>query len=117
MIVIKGQDIHVILGMNWLAQNEAIINTSQWTVQLSCGQGEARLLIHISTPVQATGRAFEAIVQELQDILVECEFLDVFPKDLPGLPSERDVEFIIELKPGTTPISRRLYRMLPNELA
>jgi hypothetical protein len=36
---------------------------------------------------------------------------------LPGLPPERDVEFVIELKPGTTPISRRSYRMPPNELA
>jgi hypothetical protein len=40
-----------------------------------------------------------------------CEFPDVFPEDLPGLPPERDVEFVIELKPGTTPISRRSYRM------
>jgi hypothetical protein len=46
-----------------------------------------------------------------------CEFPDVFPNDLPRLPPERDVEFIIELKPGTTPISRRSYRMPPNELA
>jgi hypothetical protein len=36
---------------------------------------------------------------------------------LPGLPPERDVEFVIELKPGTAPISRRSYRMPPNELA
>lgn len=46
-----------------------------------------------------------------------CEFSDVFPEDLPGLPPERDVEFVIERKPGTTPISRRSYRMPPNELA
>jgi hypothetical protein len=46
-----------------------------------------------------------------------CEFPDVFPEDLPGLPPERDVEFVIELKLGTTPISRRSYRMPPNELA
>jgi hypothetical protein len=45
------------------------------------------------------------------------EFLDVFPEDLPGLPPERDVEFVIELKLGTTPMSRRSYRMPPNELA
>jgi hypothetical protein len=51
------------------------------------------------------------------DIPVVCEFPDVFPKDLPGLPPQRDVEFVIELKPGTTPISRRSYRMPPNELA
>jgi hypothetical protein len=41
----------------------------------------------------------------------------MFPENLPGLPPERDVEFVIELKPGTTPVSRRSYRMPPNELA
>jgi hypothetical protein len=56
-------------------------------------------------------------VQEIRDILVVCEFPDVFPEDLPGLPPERDVEFVIELKPGIAPISRRSYRMPPNELA
>jgi hypothetical protein len=40
-----------------------------------------------------------------------------FLEDLPRLPLERDVEFVIELKPGTAPISRRSYRMPPNELA
>jgi hypothetical protein len=45
------------------------------------------------------------------------EFPGVFPEELPGLPPERDVEFSIELKPDTTPISRRSYRMPPNELA
>ena len=38
-------------------------------------------------------------------IHVVCEFLDVFPKDLPGLPLDREVEFSIELEPGTAPIS------------
>jgi hypothetical protein len=68
-------------------------------------------------PVTVSGQVFEAVVQEIQDISVVCEFSDVFPEDLPGLPPERDVEFVIELKPGTTPISRRSYRMPPNELA
>jgi hypothetical protein len=57
------------------------------------------------------------IVQEIREIPVVCEFLDVFPEDLPRLPPKRDVEFVIELKPSTTPISRRSYRMPPNELA
>jgi hypothetical protein len=48
---------------------------------------------------------------------VVCDFLDVFPDDLPGLPLDRDVEFKIELILGTTPISKRPYRMPPNELA
>jgi hypothetical protein len=41
----------------------------------------------------------------------------MFPDELPGLPPDRDVEFAIELIPGTPPMSRRPYRMLPNELA
>jgi len=51
------------------------------------------------------------------EIPVVCEFPDVFPEDLPGLPLDRDVEFKIDLISGTAPISRRPYRMPPNELA
>jgi hypothetical protein len=117
MIVIKGQDVDVIVGMNWLVQNKAIINADQRTIPLGHGQEEVKLSIPVSIPVKVSRQVFEAIVQELQDILVVCEFPDVFPEDLPELPPERDVEFVIELKPGTTPISRRSYRMPPNELA
>jgi hypothetical protein len=117
MIVIKGQDIDVILGMNWLAQNKAIINADQRTIKLSYGHEEVQLSIPIAIPVKASRQVFETIVQEIRDIPVVREFLDVFLKDLPGLPVERDVEFVIKLKPGTTPISRRSYRMPPNELA
>ena len=46
-----------------------------------------------------------------------CEFLDIFLDELPGLPPDRDVKFKIELVLGTAPISRRPYRMPPNELA
>ncbi|WVZ58359.1 LOW QUALITY PROTEIN: hypothetical protein U9M48_008638 [Paspalum notatum var. saurae] len=53
---------------------------------------------------------------EIKKIPVVCEFPDVFPVELPGLPPERDVEFRIELIPGTAPISKRPYRMAPNEL-
>ena len=53
----------------------------------------------------------------LLDMLVVCEFPDVFLDELPGLPPNREVEFKIELLQGTAPISRRLYRMPPNELA
>jgi hypothetical protein len=48
---------------------------------------------------------------------VVCDYPDVFPNDLPGMPPDRDIEFVIELQPGTTPISKRAYRMPPKELA
>jgi hypothetical protein len=73
--------------------------------------------IPIVVPVKASGQVFETIVQEIQDIPIVCEFLDVFHEDLPGLPSARGVEFVIELKPSMAPISRRSYLMPPNELA
>jgi hypothetical protein len=117
MIVLKGQDIDVILGMNWLAQHKAILNTDLRTIKLSHSHEEVLLSILVAIPAKPLGRVYEAIVPELQDILVVCEFLDVFHEDLSGLPLERDVEFVIELKPDTAPISRRSYRMPPNELA
>jgi hypothetical protein len=45
------------------------------------------------------------------------EFPDVFPEELPGMPSDRDIEFVIELKPGTSPIYKTPYRMATPELA
>jgi hypothetical protein len=53
---------------------------------------------------------------ELSKIPVVCDFSDVFPDKLPGLPPNREVEFEIELVPGTAPLSRRPYQMPSNEL-
>jgi hypothetical protein len=117
MIVLKGQDIDVILGMNWLAQHKAILNTDLRTIRLSYGQEEVLLSIPVAIPAKPFGRVYEVVIPEIQNIPVVCEFPDFFPEDLPRLPPERDVEFVIELKPGTTPVSRRSYQMPPNELA
>ncbi|VVA30995.1 PREDICTED: reverse mRNAase, partial [Prunus dulcis] len=53
---------------------------------------------------------------KLEDIPVVRDFPDVFPDDLPGLPPQREIEFTIELLPGTSPISQAPYRMAPAEL-
>ena len=47
---------------------------------------------------------------------VVCEYEDVFPDELPGLPLPREVDFRIELHPGTSPTSMTPYRMAPVEL-
>jgi hypothetical protein len=57
------------------------------------------------------------ITSHLDEIPVVCEYPDVFLEELPGMPPDRDVEFVIELQPGTAPISKRPYRMPPKELA
>jgi hypothetical protein len=53
---------------------------------------------------------------KIHDVPVVCDFPDVFPEELPGMPPNRDVEFVIELVPGTAPVSKRPYRMPPEEL-
>jgi hypothetical protein len=53
---------------------------------------------------------------QLKDIPVMREFLDVFPKELPGLPPEREVEVSIDTLPGVSPIAQQPYRMALAEL-
>ncbi|WVZ70757.1 hypothetical protein U9M48_019399 [Paspalum notatum var. saurae] len=55
-------------------------------------------------------------VQALARIPVACDYLDVFPEEFSGLPPDRDVEFRIDLLLGTAPVSKRPYRMVPDEL-
>ena len=54
--------------------------------------------------------------QELGLPRVVCEYEDVFPKELSGLPPHRDVDFVIKLHPGTSPISMTPHRMVSAEL-
>jgi len=52
----------------------------------------------------------------VEDIPIVCEFLDVFPEELPRLPPQREIDFEIELIPGAQPISKAPYRMAPTEV-
>ncbi|KAA3471199.1 Hexaprenyldihydroxybenzoate methyltransferase, mitochondrial-like protein [Gossypium australe] len=56
------------------------------------------------------------ITAPIDPVPVVCEFPDVFPEELPGLPPIREMEFSIDLVPGTTPISIAPYRMAPTKL-
>jgi hypothetical protein len=57
------------------------------------------------------------IESSVEKIPMVCDYPDVFQYELPGMPPDRDIEFAIELQPGTAPISKRPYRMPPAELA
>ena len=58
----------------------------------------------------------DKIKLKVEDIPVVIKFPDVFSEDLPGLPLDREVEFIIDLVPSIGPISKAPYRMAPTEL-
>jgi hypothetical protein len=117
MIILQKQDINVILGMNWMYQRGALIDALHRTIRLNLPDNKSHLLIQLPIPKRTVERICATSVQEICDIPIVCEFPDVFLDDLPGLPLDRDVEFVIELKLGTAPISQRAYRMPPNELA
>jgi hypothetical protein len=75
------------------------------------------VILQLSSPSSSTPSLHHTTAQKLEDIHVACEFPDVFLKDLPDMPLDRDVEFAIELHLGMTPISKRPYKMTPKELA
>ena len=53
---------------------------------------------------------------KIETISVINEFPNVFSEDLPDLPPDRDIEFVIDVMPGTAPISKAPYRMAPAEI-
>ncbi|XP_074290954.1 uncharacterized protein LOC141617687 [Silene latifolia] len=89
LVQFKLGEFGVILGMDWLARYDA---------RFQCRDQKIVLKSPTAKP-------------KLEDIPVVKEFPDVFPDDLPGIPPERDVEFPIELLPGTSPISKAPYPM------
>ncbi|GKV11068.1 hypothetical protein SLEP1_g22354 [Rubroshorea leprosula] len=76
--------------------------------------------LHVDTPLRGGFLVFvtdaSSVTSRLEDIPVVHEFPDVFPEDLSGLPPDREVEFAIDLVPGTGPVSKEPYHMAPAEL-
>jgi hypothetical protein len=105
LIVLEGQGIDIILGMGWMKAHKALLDTATHVVHLDSPIHDTPVLQLSSVPV-ATPSVHHIAAQNHEDIPVAHEFPDIFPEDLPGMPPDRDVEFIIELQPGTVPISR-----------
>ncbi|WVZ52712.1 hypothetical protein U9M48_003748 [Paspalum notatum var. saurae] len=93
---------------------------AKWDVRIDC----AKRTVHLTAPdgqkveVSATepsGCLHQMEAKPTEGIRVVCEYPDVFPEELPGMPPDREVEFLIELLPGIAPIAKRQYRVAPKE--
>jgi hypothetical protein len=116
LIILDGQQIDVILGMRWMKEFNALLGITTRTVHLE-SPAHGSVVLKLPSPTSIASTLHHTVAQNLEDISVACEFPDVFPEDLPGMPPDRVVEFTIELQPGTTPISRQPYKMTHKELA
>jgi hypothetical protein len=97
--------------MSWLRKAKASIQCGRGTVELTSPKGE-RFQVEIAVTTSSRRVMFFLAEEFVGDnIHVVRDFPDVFPEELPGMPSEREVEFVIDLLPGTAPISKRPYRM------
>jgi hypothetical protein len=113
LLDLEGMD--VLLGMNWMIQHHVSLDISSRIVEIDSPEYEPTIL-YLPQHQYLNPCTYAASGIKLKDIPIVCEYLDVFPDDLPGMPPDRDIEFIIELQPSTAPISKRSYRMPPNEL-
>jgi hypothetical protein len=115
-IILEESSIDLILGMSWLRKAKAIIQCGRGTIELTSPKGE-RFEVEI-TVTTSTRRAVFLVDGKFvgDNIRVVREFPDVFSEELPGMPPDREVEFVIDLLPGTAPISKWPYMMSVEEL-
>ncbi|XP_074337583.1 uncharacterized protein LOC141674782 [Apium graveolens] len=132
LLPIQMRDFDIILGMDWLERHKSTIdcpgkriifgdsNSPEFVFQGSkpsgCGKfisaiKAKKMVAHGSEGFLAHVIDTSKVQPEFEDVLVVHEFSDVFPKDLEGLPHEREIEFSIDLLPDALPISKAPYRV------
>ena len=137
LVALNMRDFNVVVGMDWISRHRATLDCYKKEVNLHRPgklevkfRGIRRELSSSMISALATQRmlrkgcqGYLAYVVEtgkegtlVDEIPVVREFPDVFPYDIAGLPPDREVEFTIDLIPGTEPISIPPYRMAPVEL-
>ncbi|KAL7163503.1 hypothetical protein ACSBR2_039584 [Camellia fascicularis] len=124
----------VILGMDWLSFYQAIIDCCRQRVTMYTSSGDYyyfmgdrvdRALLLVYDPrgwgerslLLATLLGVENDVVRVEFPRVVCECPDVFPENFTIMAPHREIEFSIDLVPGTTPIYMALYRFAPTELS
>jgi hypothetical protein len=120
LIVLDSKGIDAILVMDWMSKQKALIDYAKKSVKLTTEDGQEieyivePLITHKGTTNQIRLNQLEA--EKNHDVRVVDKYLDIFPEELPGIPLDHDIEFVIELLPGTTPICKSPYQMSTPQL-
>jgi hypothetical protein len=114
-ILLDSKGIDIILGIDWLSKYDRVIQCVRKVVRLTKkGWDIVEFVAMVQSDQGSMLNQTKAIA--LKDIRVVQEYPVVFPEELSGMPPDSNIEFLIELLPGTPPISKRPYRMPINEL-
>jgi hypothetical protein len=115
LIIRDSKGIDIILGMDWLRKYDEVILSAKRPIRLTKEDGT---IVEFNAAMQADQVSLLNQVQgtSLEEIRVVQEYLDVFPKDMPGMPPDHDSDIKIDLLRGMPPISKRSYRIPINEL-
>jgi hypothetical protein len=116
LVLLNLEGIDIILGTNWMTEHGVLLDISSRVIEINSPY-QGAITLYLPQQEYLYSCTYSITDIKVKDIPVVYEYPDVFPDDLPGMPPDRNIEFIIELQPGTAPISKRPYRMPPNELA
>jgi hypothetical protein len=116
LLILGLEGMDIILGADWMTHHQVVMDVAARALEIRSPTSED-LVLYLPSQDSTRSCAFVMMESPVKKIPVVCEYADVFPDELPGMPPDQDIEFTIELQPGTTPISKRPYRMPPAELA
>ena len=109
--VLRTSGIDLILGVDWMKQHRVVIQCQEKSAVVKSPKGD-RICVEVAVQAPLTA----TVKQMTDEVNEENQVVDDFPDELPGMPPDRDIEFLTKLLPRTTPIAKRPYRMAENEL-
>src|SRR3954464_9191710 len=102
LIVFGTKGLEVVLGMDWMSKHHRLIDCAKKAITMTSSNGV--LVEHVSESLPRKFTCHKSLSKpSIDQVWIVREFPDVFPDELPCMPPDRDIEFIIELILGTGP--------------
>jgi hypothetical protein len=104
LIILGTMGLDVVHGMDWMTKYQGHIDCARKAISMTNSEGVQ--IEHIATmPSRKAYYKKSVSGPTLDQVPVVCEYPDVFPEELPGMPPDWDIEFVIKLILGTAPIA------------